>query len=283
MNQGRSLNSSNPALEVVDLNIVVGGRRILTDASFTLHHTTLTGLIGANGAGKTTLLKAILGLIPHESGTIQSRNFGEHGRPSIGYVPQKINLDPDVPIRTFDLVELGINGRGLRRTITKKERIKRVEEALQSVGMSHLADRRVGLLSGGEQQRAMIAHALVGRPDLLLLDEPLANLDVRAENEVVQLLTSLKATAGLAILLSAHDLNPILEVVDQVIYLAESKLASGPTEEVVTTSSLSALYGHHVEVIRVNGRVVVVPGRDSPSHHDDDQQQPNRNLTRSQP
>ena len=151
------------------------------------------------------------------------------------------------------------------------------------MGMSHLADRRVGLLSGGEQQRAMIAHALVGRPDLLLLDEPLANLDVRAENEVVQLLTSLKATTGLAILLSAHDLNPILEVVDQVIYLAESKLASGPTEEVVTTSSLSALYGHHVEVIRVNGRVVVVPGRDSSSHHDYDQQHPNRNLTRSQP
>ena len=135
-----------------------------------------------------------------------------------------------------------------------------MDEALASVGASGYADARVGELSGGEQQRVMIAHAMVSGPRLLLLDEPLANLDLRSEQEIVTLLGKLAREQDVAVLLSAHDMNPLLTVMDRIVYVANGKVATGTTDEVVTTEGLSALYGHHVDVLHVHDRVVVVAG-----------------------
>ena len=129
---------------------------------------------------------------------------------------------------------------------------------LHAVDADRFADARVGTLSGGEQQRVLIAHALITRPRLLLLDEPLANLDLRAGQEVVQLLARVAREQQIGVLLSAHEINPLLPVMDRVVYLAGGRAASGPTAEVVQTEVLSRLYGHPVEVLRVGGRVLVV-------------------------
>ncbi|HTR95097.1 MAG TPA: ATP-binding cassette domain-containing protein [Trebonia sp.] len=126
------------------------------------------------------------------------------------------------------------------------------------VGAAGYADARVGELSGGEQQRVLIAHALVSRPKLLLLDEPLANLDLRSEQEIVAVLGKLAREHDIAVLLSAHDMNPLLGVMDKTVYIAGGRAASGSTHEVVTTEGLTGLYGHPVEVVRVHGRILVV-------------------------
>ena len=187
--------------------------------------------------------------------------------PQIGYVPQKIVLEADMPLRARDLVGLGLDGHrfGISRPAAKR-RIA-VEEMLDAVGATRFADARIGNLSGGEQQRVMIAQALICRPKLLLLDEPLANLDIRSAAEVVELLARIAAEQRIAILLSAHDMNPLLPVMDRVVYLADGRAASGTTDEVVRTETLSRLYGHHVEVIHVQGRVLVVSGAEHQAHH----------------
>ncbi len=145
-----------------------------------------------------------------------------------------------------------------------------VDGMLDAVGATKFADSRIGNLSGGEQQRIMIAQALISRPSLLLLDEPLANLDIRSADEVVELLAGIAAEQHIAVLLSAHDINPLLPVMDHVVYLAEGRAASGTTEEVVRTDTLSRLYGHHVEVLHVQGRVLVVSGTEHQAHHGGD-------------
>jgi zinc/manganese transport system ATP-binding protein len=180
--------------------------------------------------------------------------------PSIGYVPQKIALDPDVPMRARDLVALGIDGHRLGMPLRSRERNQAVREILHAVDADRFADARVGHLSGGEQQRVMIAHALVSRPRLLLLDEPLANLDIRSGQEIVRLLARIAGEQQIAILLSAHEMNPLLPVMDQVVYLAAGRAASGPTADVIRGEVLGALYGYHVDVLHVHGRVLVVAG-----------------------
>jgi zinc/manganese transport system ATP-binding protein len=248
-------------LRVRDLDVSLGGRSILRDVNFTIEAGEFTGLIGSNGAGKTTLLKVILGLQGYDRGTLTMH--GEplsRANPSIGYVPQKVLFDVDMPVRVRDFVAMGIDGNRYgfaRRARTTNEA---VEEMLDGVEASALADRRVGALSGGEQQRVLMAHALVSRPELLLLDEPLANLDPRSVAEVVGLLHTVVTKQHVAVLLSAHEMNPLLAVMDRVVYVANAKVASGTTEEVVRPDVLSALYGQHVDVLHVHGRVLVVGG-----------------------
>jgi zinc/manganese transport system ATP-binding protein len=245
-----------PVLSVAGLGVRLGGRGVLHDVGFEIAAGELTGLIGANGAGKTTLLRAILGLEAPTVGTVTL----SAGRASVGYVPQRFGLDPDVPLRARDLVGLGLDGHRLGIALPSRARRARVAEMLEAVDGLRFADSRVGRLSGGEQQRVLIAHALISRPQLLLLDEPLANLDLRSGREVVALLARIAREQGVAILISAHDMNPLLPVMDRVVYLAAGRAASGTTDEVVRTSVLSALYGHHVDVLSVHGRVLVVAG-----------------------
>jgi len=194
-------------------------------------------------------------------GTVRLAPAGGGGR-AVGYVPQKVLLDPDAPLRGRDLVGLGLDGQRLGLPLPSRRRRRLVEEMVEWVGAADFADERVGTLSGGEQQRLLIAHALIARPRLLLLDEPLANLDLRSEDEVVALLARLCHEHHIAVLLSAHDVNPLLSSMDRVVYLADGRAASGTTAEVIQSDVLSALYGHHVEVLRVGGRVIVVAGRE---------------------
>ncbi|MGH9071611.1 MAG: metal ABC transporter ATP-binding protein [Acidimicrobiales bacterium] len=250
-------------LTVNQLSVSLGGREVLHRVSFKLGPGEVTGLIGSNGAGKTTLLRAILGLVTPTSGEVLVAGRPRSRRnPLIGYVPQTLALDPDMPVRARDLVGLGLDGHRLGIPWPSAARRAAIDEVLAAVDATHLDEARVGNLSGGEQQRVMIAHALISRPKLLLLDEPLANLDLRSEEEVVALLARIATSSGIAVLISAHDMNPLLDSMDRVIYLAAGRATSGTTEEVVRTETLSALYGHRVDVIHVNGRVLVVAGRD---------------------
>ncbi len=242
-------------LTVDGVTVRLGGREVLHDVRFSIGPGEFVGLIGSNGAGKTTLLRVILGLLTPATGKVVTGG-------AIGYVPQKIELDPDMPLRARDLVGLGLDGQRYGIPLPSRSRRRRVDEMLAAVGAEHIGNARVGLLSGGEQQRIMIAHALISRPGLLLLDEPLANLDIASEQEVVALLGRIATEQQIAVLISAHDMNPLLPVMDRIVYLAEGRAASGPTEEVIQGEVLSRLYGRHVDVIRVHDRVLVVAGRD---------------------
>jgi zinc/manganese transport system ATP-binding protein len=176
-------------------------------------------------------------------------------------VPQKIELDPDMPLRARDLVGLGLDGHRFGIPLPSRGRRELVEETLHAVGAAAFADARVGTLSGGEQQRVMIAHALISKPRLLLMDEPLANLDIRSEQEIVSLLSRIAKERRIAVLISAHEINPLLPVMDRVVYMAAGRAESGTTDEVIRPDVLTRLYGHHVDVIHLHGRVLVVAGR----------------------
>jgi zinc/manganese transport system ATP-binding protein len=264
--------SSPPVLRVDGVSVSFGNRHVLDDVSFEIQPGEFTGLIGSNGVGKTTLLRVILGTQRADRGTVWLGGSGGGQRTrSLGYVPQKVVLDPDVPMRAKDLVALGLDGNRFGFGRRTKEQRRAVEQALVDVGAERFADSRVGTLSGGEQQRILIAHALISRPNMLLLDEPLANLDPRSAQEVVGLLHRVAAEHGVAILLSAHEMNALLPVMDRIVYLTAGRAASGTTDEVVRSDVLSRLYGHHVDVLRLHGRVLVVaePGqdnRDIPDH-----------------
>ena len=253
------MTAATEILSIERLTVALSGRTVLRDVSFTLSPGEFCALIGTNGSGKTTLLKAILGLVRPQSGTIAIGAAADRGAASrIGYVPQKISLDPSLPLRARDVVSLGLDGGRLGLPLPSRERRARVERMLDAVGATAFAERRIGDLSGGQQQRVLIAHALIRRPRLLLLDEPLANLDVRSVAEIVVLLRRLATEYDTAILLSAHDMNPLLPVMDRIVYLANCCAAAGRPEEVVRTEVLSRLYGYHIDVVRVHGRVVVI-------------------------
>jgi zinc/manganese transport system ATP-binding protein len=249
-------------LRVDQVSVTLAGRQILDQVSFAIQAGEFTGLIGPNGAGKTTLLRVILGLQRPSAGavTVLGQPRSPRSQP-IGYVPQKVLLDPDMPMRARDLVALGLDGNRYGLPLLRsRQRGQAVREMLHAVDAERFADARVGNLSGGEQQRILIAHALISRPRLLLLDEPLANLDLRSGQEIIGLLARVAREQQIAVLLSAHEMNPLLPVMDRVVYVAGGRAATGSTSEVVTSEVLSRLYGHRVDVLHVHGRVLVVAG-----------------------
>jgi zinc/manganese transport system ATP-binding protein len=266
--------SDEEILSVIGIQVRLAGREILDGVGFDIRAGEFTGLIGANGAGKTTLFRVILGLQAPSAGIVLVAGRPRSRRnPLIGYVPQKFLLDPDMPLRARDLVGLGLDAHKLGIARPSRRRRELVREMLEAVGAESFGDARVGQLSGGEQQRVLIAHALISRPKLLLLDEPLANLDLRSAHEVVALLDRIATEQQIAVLISAHEINPLLPVMDRVVYLASGRAASGRAQEVVRSDVLSRLYGYHVDVLRVHGRVLVVAGpggeRDGPLGADD--------------
>lgn len=257
-----TLNTS--VLSVAGVGVHFNSRQVLKNIQFNVAPGEFVGLIGPNGAGKTTLLRVILGLLKPAKGSVHvAGKLVRHGNPAVGYVPQKINFDTDTPLRARDLVALGIDGHRLGIPLPSRTKRMRVEEILRAVDAYEFADAPVGRLSGGEQQRLLIAQALLTKPKLLLLDEPLSNLDIRSAHEVVQLVARIAREQNIAVLLVAHDMNPLLGVMDKIVYLAEGKAVMGAVGEVVQSDVLSELYGYDVEVLRVKSRILVVGGNDS--------------------
>ncbi|MGH2448765.1 MAG: metal ABC transporter ATP-binding protein [Chloroflexota bacterium] len=247
-----------PVLSVRDVTIRLSGRDVLCGVNFTMRPGEFVGVLGPNGAGKTTLLRAILGLLQPSQGSISI--FGhpsQRGNPEIGYVPQHQTLDTDLPMRARDFVRLGLDGDQWGVGFSRAGQKTKVNEALESVGAASYADAPVGRLSGGQQQRLLLAQAIVGNPSMLLLDEPLANLDIRSRWEVVDLVTCLSRDRNIAVLFVAHDVNPLLDAVDDVIYLAHGHAVCGPVDQVIRSDVLTELYGFPVVVIRAEGHVLV--------------------------
>jgi len=244
-------------LEAVSL--AIGGRTVLSGIDLAIPAGRFVGLLGPNGAGKTTLLRGLLGVVAPAAGRITV--FGEIARPGgggIGYLPQT-RPGPLPQLRGFDLLALSMRGArwGLPH-LSGAERAE-IDWALTQTDAAALAGRRLASLSGGERQRVLIAQALLGRPRLLLLDEPLAGLDPRHQAETVALLAGLRDRLGLTVLCSAHDLDVVLPALDQVLYLGGGRALLGSVADVVTAPVLSALYGAPMQVIRAGGRVFVVP------------------------
>ena len=222
-------------------------------------------VLGPNGAGKTTLLKVLLGLLPLSAGTVTiDGQAPRRGSAQAGYVPQQRDFDRDLPIRGRDLVQFGVDGhrRGLPFT-----RSRQVDMAIEAVGAQDYADAPVGLLSGGQQQRLRIAQALAGRPRLLLCDEPLLSLDPASQESVTALLAAYRREHGTTVVIVTHEIPPAAGFFDRVLYVAGGRWAAGTPDEVMTTEALSALYGTHIDVIRVHDRIIVVGGEDAAGHH----------------
>lgn len=256
----------------------VGGKQIWSDVSVDVRPGEFVAVLGPNGAGKSTLLQAILGLTP-TTGEIDVLG-AEPGRrnAAIGYLPQRRAFDASVRIRGIDIVRLGIDGDRWGTPIPWLSRIvapqrfaatqRRLREVIDLVGASGYAHRPIGRCSGGEQQRLLIAQALVRRPRLLLLDEPLDSLDVPSQSGISALIHDICRREQVAVMLVAHDVNPILPYLDRLIYLARGSALSGTPGEVITGERLSALYGIRIEVLRDStGRLVVVGQPEVASGH----------------
>jgi zinc/manganese transport system ATP-binding protein len=251
----------------------IGGRTIWSDVSLTVAPGEFVAVLGANGAGKSTLVKAILGLVPlgAEEATVLGEPPGV-ARARIGYLPQRRNFDSSTRIRGLDVVRLGLDGTRwgipLPGLPQRARDSKRIDEVLELVEAADYAARPIGELSGGEQQRLLIAQALIGRPELLLLDEPLDSLDLPTQGAVASLVRRICQEEGVAVLLVAHDINPILSYLDRVIYLAAGGAIEGRPEAVISSEQLSRLYGAPIEVLRASdGRLVVVGQPEAPFVH----------------
>ncbi len=246
-----------------DVAVHMGRRTIWRHATFALEPGEFVAILGPNGAGKSTLLRLLLGLLQPSEGNVHVLGrTPQRGNRAIGYVPQRRLLDPDLPVRGRDLVMLGLDGLRWGFALPgpkRRQEQERVAEALSAVEATAYADRPIGHLSGGEQQRLFLAQALVGRPRLLLLDEPLASLDMRSQVGIAHLIARLAREWGITVLLVTHDINPVLPVVDRVLYVARGQVAVGTVEKIITTQQLSHLYDAPVEVVRDSqGRVFVV-------------------------
>ncbi|MGF6809284.1 zinc/manganese transport system ATP-binding protein [Paraburkholderia sp. Clong3] len=250
-----------PVLELDNATLDLGGRTILRDTSFVVNQGEFIGVLGPNGAGKTTLMRAVLGLVPAVGGAI--RVLGqtvERGNASIGYMPQTRSALAGRRVRGRDLVAMAADGHrwGLPHADAKTR--ADVDRVLELVGGTNLSKRPLSELSGGERQRLLLAQCLLGNPKLLLLDEPLISLDPHHQKSVVELVRRVQQELGIAVLFSAHELNPLLNSIDRVLYLGSGVAALGTVDEVITRPVLSRLYGSPIDVMRVNGRIFVMSG-----------------------
>ena len=253
---------------VEDLALRFGERTLFEGLDFELERGELIAVLGPNGTGKTSLIQILLGLLQPSAGRVVVEGCPPRERCNrIGYVPQQRIFDRDLALRGRDLVRLGLDGHrwGFGRLDDGAK--ARVDAALAEVGSTVHADAPVGRLSGGEQQRLRVAQALVADPVLILADEPLLSLDLAHQRGVVDLLDARRQSAGTPVVFVTHDVNPVLHTVDRVLYLAPDNWAIGTPDEVLTSETLSGLYGTDVDVLRVRGRVVVVGTPDDQHVH----------------
>ncbi len=265
------------ALSFDQVSIKLGGRTILAAASFEIRDGEFVGMLGANGAGKTTLMRAALGLVPLSGGAIAVLGKpATRGNGAIGYMPQARGPLAGLRLTGYDVVASGAGGArwGLPRLDAAARRD--IDWALDMVGARALARRSLAEISGGERQRLLLSQALLGRPKLLLLDEPLISLDPGHQKSVVETVKRLRDELRVAVVFSAHELNPLIHAIDRVLYLGAGKAVLGAVDDVVTGPVLSRLYGAEIEVVRIRDRIFVMAGdvdveRDAHRHeHDGD-------------
>jgi zinc/manganese transport system ATP-binding protein len=262
-----------------DAAVRLGRRTIWSDVTLSVAAGEFVAVLGPNGVGKSTLVKAALGLVPLSAGTatVLGRAPGAAGH-DIGYLPQRRSFDRGLRVRGIDIVRLGADGdrwgtpmpTSLPFFRSRRQERARVDEVIELVGASGYARRPIGEVSGGEQQRLLIAQALVRRPQLLLLDEPLDSLDLPNQASVAALVEQVCRDEGVAVMIVAHDVNPILPYLDRVVYIARGGAVAGPVTEVITSETLTALYETPIEVLRTSdARLVVVGQPEAPAHHSD--------------
>lgn len=272
-----------PVLEIAGAALRRGDRELWSGLDLTVEPGEFIAVLGPSGSGKTTLLRAILGLQPLSAGSIRvagrpvqdssRRVLGSSKRQAstrIGYIPQQRPLAPDTSMRARDVVGLGVSGARFGLPIPRRGDRERVDALLRGVGASHYADRRVGLLSGGEQQRLRVGQALADEPSLLLCDEPLSNLDLANQVGITQIIDRQRREREAAVLFVTHDINPILGRVDRILYIAGGRFVLGTPDEVLQSRVLTDLYGTPVFVLRAGDRLVVVGVPDAEPHHHHD-------------
>ena len=266
-------------IEAVGAAVQLGGRPVWAGVDLSVRAGEFVAVLGPNGVGKSTLIKAILGGLRLTAGELRvlGDTPGTHNR-EIGYLPQRRSFDAGLRVRGVDIVRLGLDGDrwgtptpGASRFSTRRrDEARRVDEVIELVGAAHYARRPIGEVSGGEQQRLLIAQALVRQPKVLLLDEPLDSLDLPNQASVAALVANVCREQGVTVMLVAHDVNPILSYLDRVVYLAHGGAVTGIPETVITSETLSGLYGTPIEVLHTSdGRLVVVGQPEAPAHHHD--------------
>ncbi|MEW2134706.1 metal ABC transporter ATP-binding protein [Streptomyces sp. NPDC005435] len=261
----------HPVISINDAAVSYGARTVWHDLNLDVRPGEFLAVLGPNGSGKTSLMKALLGRQPLSAGTLTvlgcpPRDAGRH----IGYIPQQASLSAQTMLRARDLVRFGIDGHRFGLRLRTSGTRRRVDEILDQVGASAYADVPVNLLSGGERQRVRVAQALATDPRILLCDEPLLSLDLNHQRAVTELIDARRRSHRTAVVFVTHEVNPVLDLVDRVLYLAPGGHRVGTPEEVLTSESLSALYGTQVDVVRVRGRIVVIgvpDGAAAQPHH----------------
>lgn len=264
------------AIETDRATLSVGGLAVLWDISLAVGEGEFIGVLGPNGSGKTTLLRAVLGLIKPDSGSISvlGRPAGS-GNALIGYLPQARSALPPSPLSGRDFLVASLSGHRWGLPLASSAALREIDRALDLVRARGLADRPLAQMSGGERQRLLIAQALIGRPKLLLLDEPLIGLDPYQQQVVVDLVRHLSREIGLTVLFTAHELNQVLRAVDRILYLGHGKAELGTVDEVIRPEVLSPLYGAPIEVLRANGHIFVMShGQDIERDHSHDHDNP---------
>lgn len=259
---------TNPVLSIKDASLAFGDRQLWSKLNLEVQPQEFIAIIGANGSGKTTLLKAILGQVELSSGSIEIA--GEkvtRGSKEIGYIPQHRTGEGAAPIRAIDLLRMGLDGHRFGLPFASRKSKARVNHILDCIDAHALVNKKVSDLSGGELQRLRVGQAVVGEPSLILADEPLSALDMAQQKTIADLLDQERRDHNAAVLFVTHDVNPILSMVDRVLYLGNSKFRIGTPDEVLRSDVLSELYETPVDVLRNQGRIVVVGTQDH-QHHD---------------
>jgi zinc/manganese transport system ATP-binding protein len=255
-------------LDIAGAALHLRGRELWSGLDLSLAPGELVAVLGPSGSGKTTLMRAILGLQQLSAGTVHVEGRPvRRGNRRIGYIPQQRPFPPGTSLRARDLVALGVNGTRFGLPVPRRGDRARVDELLEAVGATRYANDPVGSLSGGEQQRLRIGQALADRPTLLLCDEPLSSLDLANQRAVTAIINRERTERGAAVLFVTHDINPILDSVDRILYIAGGRFTLGTPDEVLRTEVLSDLYGAPVQVFRAAGRLVVVGIPDAEPHH----------------